>query len=241
VTAFGAPTSIRLTWNRSASADARGYDIQRATSPGGPFTRINAYTVDGTAAFEDHGLPPLTRYYYRVVTRDSSYNASPVSLVISGTTNPPATPGWPIELAQQTQSSLVLSNTAGGSDYEVFTAADMQYGWHANGAAIVDGDDDDRTNGLSPSTARQDPGATPPPAGNSIERRLEVLTRLLGRFLYVEHQGQSCGWPKSVLDDSTGLDVLADLTDGDLESCAGRPAGGSSPGITTGWRWSTAT
>jgi hypothetical protein len=81
------------------------------------------------------------------VARDSSYNVSTTSAIVSGTTNPPYTPGWPLEVAQQTQSSLVLSNVTGGSDYELFTGADYEYGWHSNGTEIRDGDGDQRTNG----------------------------------------------------------------------------------------------
>ncbi len=225
LTAFGSPSSIRLTWNRSASADARGYDVHRAPNPGGPFTRINSYTVDGTSAFEDRGLPALTRYYYRVVARDSSYNASPPTLVISGTTNPPYMPGWPIELAQQTQSSLVLSNTEGGSDYEVFTAADMQYGWHANGTEIVDGDDDDRTNGpYSRYGYSGVKGFSATAAIGDLDRNGDYEIANVGwaaESLYVwDHTGQlESGWPKWVMDDfNWPSPVLYDLDgDSDLE------------------------
>jgi hypothetical protein len=86
LTAFGSPTSIRVTWKRSPAVDTKGYDILRSSTPGGPFTRINSYTADGTAAFEDRGLVSLTRYYYQVVGRDSSYNASTTSAIVSGTT-----------------------------------------------------------------------------------------------------------------------------------------------------------
>ena len=223
VTAFGSPSSIRLTWARCKSEDARGYDVERSANPGGPFTRINAYTVDGTSAFEDRGLPALTRFYYRVVARDSSYNASPPSLVISGTTNPPYTPGWPIEIAQQTQSSLVLSNTAGGSDYEVFTAADMQYGWHSNGTEIVDGDDDDRTNGpYSRYGYDGTKGFSATTAIGDLDRNGDYEIVNVGwaaESLYVwNHEGElESGWPKWVMDDfNWPSPVLYDL-DGDTD------------------------
>ncbi|HWN80851.1 MAG TPA: C25 family cysteine peptidase, partial [Candidatus Udaeobacter sp.] len=98
--AYGSPSSILLRWRRPTAADLLGYDIERATQPAGPFTKVDNYLVEGTASFENAGLPSLTRYYYRITARDSSYNASPVSQVFSGTTNPPLATGWPLEVAQ---------------------------------------------------------------------------------------------------------------------------------------------
>ncbi len=235
VTAFGAPSSIRLTWNRCKSEDARGYDIERATGPGGPFTRINTYTVDGTAAFEDRGLPALTRYYYRIVARDSSYNASRPSLVISGTTNPPYSAGWPIEIGQQTSSSPIVADIDGGSHIEVLCGGDVQYAWHGDGTEVVDGDTDPRTNGPFSLYGRgsTSPGYAATPAAGNIDQTgwLEVANVTFSAdTLYVwNNQGQFMpGWPKSVLDDlNWGSALLADLDqNGDLEIAVWAANGG---------------
>jgi hypothetical protein len=145
--AFGSPSSIRLQWNRSPSTDTRGYDVYRSQLPSGPFVPINNYTLEGTAAYEDGTLPGLTRFYYQVVARDSSYNASVPSAIISGTTNPPLLTGWPIELAQQTSSSPTIIDLDGGQHTEILCGADVQYAWHGDGTEVVNGDGDDRTNG----------------------------------------------------------------------------------------------
>ncbi len=145
---FGAPSSLLIKWKRPADPDVLGYEIFRAPSPGGPFVRVNDYLAEGAAVFEDPDLMPLTRYTYKIAPRDSSFNAGPLSTAVSGSTNPPLAVGWPIELGQQAQSSLQLADVAGGSDNEVFTAADYQFGWHADGSEIVDGDGDPRTSGV---------------------------------------------------------------------------------------------
>ncbi len=233
--AFGSPSSIRLTWNRSAATDAKGYDVYRSSSPGGPFQRINAYTVDGTAAYEDRGLPALTRYYYQVVSRDSSYNASVPSVVISGTTNPPYTPGWPIELAQQSASSAVIADIDGGSHTEIMCGGDVQYAWHGDGTEVVDGDDDDRTNGpfslYGRRTTTSGFAATPAIGNIDLAGRLEVVNiGFTADSLYVwNNVGQlMSGWPKWVMGDFNWASVmLPDLDlDGDLEIVAWAANGG---------------
>jgi Peptidase family C25/FG-GAP-like repeat len=234
VTAFGSPTSIRLEWNRSESLDAKGYDVLRAPAPGGPFNRINEFTADGTAAYEDRNLTPLTRYYYQIVSRDSSYNASAPSLTISGTTNPPSMAGWPAELGQSTQSSVVLLDTEGGPDYELFTAADYVYGWHANGSEILDGDSDARTNGPY-SPLGHDPvkgfSATTAIGDIDLDDDFEIVNvGWTADTVYVwDHQGNVAdGWPKWIFEDfNWPSPVLFDLdNNGDLEVIVWAAKGG---------------
>ena len=234
ITAFGSPTSIRLEWIRSASLDTKGYDIWRGPTPGGPFTRINSFTADGSSVYEDRNLTPLTRYYYQVVSRDSSYNASEPSLTISGTTNPPAMAGWPVELGQSTQSSIVLLDTSGGSDYELFTAADYVYGWHANGSEVLDGDGDARTNGPY-SLHGHDPvkgfSATTAIGDIDLDQDFEIVN--VGwtvDTVYVwDHEGEIAdGWPKWIFEDfNWPSPVLFDLdNNGDLEVIVWAAKGG---------------
>jgi hypothetical protein len=224
--AFGSPSSIRITWKRSPSADARGYDVYRAASPGGPFARINSYTVDGTAAFEDGNLPGLTRYYYQVVARDSSYNASVHSVIISGTTNPPYTAGWPIEIGQQTSSSVTVADLDHGTHMELFCGADMQYAWHGDATEVQDGDDDPRTSGpfsiFGRRTLQPGFGATQAVGDVDGDGYLEVANvSFSGDSLFVwDFRGALLpGWPKTVLDDyNWGSVLMADLdASGDLE------------------------
>ena len=236
VTAFGSPTSIRLTWKKPVTTDLKGYDILRSSSPGGPFNRINTFTVDGSATYEDPNLAPLTRYYYQVVTRDSSYNASVPSAVISGTTNPPFALGWPIEIGQQSSSSAVVADLDGGAHNEVLCGGEMVNAWHGDGIEVVDGDQDTRSNGpfslygLSLSTA----GFAATPAVGDLTndgQGMEVCdVGFTHDSLFVWNKvGQLLpGWPKWVMDDlNWGSPLLADLdNNGDLEVVVWAAGGG---------------
>jgi hypothetical protein len=211
IVAFGSPTAIRLEWKRAPELDVSGYDVFRAPSPGGPFARVNTYTVDGVAAYEDQNLAPLTRYYYQVVTRDSSANASPVSFIVSGTTNPPIASGWPAELAQNTSSSVVVADIDGGNHIELACGADVQYAWHGDGTELVDGDQDPRTNGPISLYGRSTItgfAATPAIGDLDGDGTLEIANvGFTQDTLYVWRADGTLfpGWPKSVLDHGTPL------------------------------------
>ncbi|MGD8396606.1 MAG: C25 family cysteine peptidase, partial [Candidatus Eiseniibacteriota bacterium] len=231
---FGSTSLITLKWRPSPSADVRGYDVWRAPDPGGPFTRLNTHTVDGSSVYEDAGLPDLTRFHYYVVARDSSMNHSPASAVVSATTNPPLTPGWPIELAQQADSSPNIANIDGGTYFEIFTAADMVYGWHGDGTEIVDGDGDDRTSGpfsLRGLDTDRGFGATTALGDLEQDGDLEIVNVgwAIDSLFVWDHGGTMLpGFPKRVLDDfNWASPVLADIdVDGDLEILCWAGGGG---------------
>jgi hypothetical protein len=236
ITAFGSPTSIRLTWKKPTAVDLKGYDLLRSMSPGGPFTRINAYTADGTATYEDPNLAPLTRYYYQVVSRDSSYNASVPSAVVSGTTNPPFANGWPIEMAQQSSSSGVIADIDGGPHNELVCGGEMVNAWHGDGTEVVDGDQDPRTNGpLSLHGLSLSPAGFPatPAVGDVTNdgQGMEITNVSFARdslFLWNKVGLLLPGWPRWVMDDlNWGSPLMADLNnDGDLEIVVWAAKGG---------------
>ena len=226
ITAFGSPTSIRLHWRRSPDPDVLGYDIYRAPSPGGPFIRVNAYTVEGVAAFEDPNLAALTRYYYQVVTRDSSYSASVNSESISGSTNPPLAAGWPNEVAQTTSSSVAIADVDAIPGLELLCGAEMQYAWHADGNELVDGDNDVLTSGPISRRGRATTGfqATQALGDLDLDNDLEIVNVGWGAdslFVWQADGAIFPGWPKHVYGDlNFGSPLLADLdhdTFGDLE------------------------
>ncbi len=227
ITAFGSPTSIRLTWGKPSSTDVKGYDILRSLNVGGPFNRINAFTVDGTASYEDPNLAPLTRYYYRIVARDSSYNASEESGVVSGSTNPPVASGWPIEMGQQSAASAIVANIDGGPLNEILTGGEMVYAWHADGIEVVDGDQDARTNGpfslVGRSTATAGYSATP--AAGDVNEDGEDFEVVNAGFtadsacVWTNTGVPMPSWPKTIYDQLTwAAPIMADLDlNGDLE------------------------
>ena len=58
-----AATYVTLTW-KDNSNDELGFQIERAPSPGGPWTVVGTVTAN-TTVFTDLGLAPSTTYYYR--------------------------------------------------------------------------------------------------------------------------------------------------------------------------------
>jgi hypothetical protein len=70
------------------STDVAGYNVYRSTSQAGPFARVNAVPTDRTAYFHDENLPPLTKFWYRITSVDSSANESAFFETIGINTNP---------------------------------------------------------------------------------------------------------------------------------------------------------
>lgn len=82
VRASGGDTSILVQWDAATDATGvAGYDVQRAATPGGPFSRINARPVT-QLFFRDVGLAAGS-YSYRVVAIDGTGNAGLPSAVVS--------------------------------------------------------------------------------------------------------------------------------------------------------------
>ncbi|MEE8603134.1 putative Ig domain-containing protein [Euzebya tangerina] len=70
---------VELTWDGVADADLTGYQVERATSPTGPWTSLTGIAVSGTT-FVD--APPASgTYSYRVLAEDVSGNLSGPSAV----------------------------------------------------------------------------------------------------------------------------------------------------------------
>ncbi|HEU4929598.1 MAG TPA: C25 family cysteine peptidase [Candidatus Krumholzibacteria bacterium] len=130
---------MTLTWSNSASPDALGYHVYRATAAGGPFVRASTDAVSNTL-FTDSGLTPNTRYYYAVTSLDASGNESPFSPVASASTNPPQLYGWPHQLTDPSANSPSVGDIDLDGDFEVIVGNDRVYAWQYDGDEIVDGD-----------------------------------------------------------------------------------------------------
>jgi fibronectin type 3 domain-containing protein len=73
---------VDLAWSANVEPDLAGYNVYRATSPGGPYTRLNVGLVTGTT-FASAGLANGITYYYVVRAVDSSSNESAASAEVS--------------------------------------------------------------------------------------------------------------------------------------------------------------
>ena len=80
---IAAPTEmerLNLTWSPQTETDLIGYNLYRAESRSGPFTRVNANPIanpaSGSVAYQDTGLKIAQKYYYYVKAVDSAGNES---------------------------------------------------------------------------------------------------------------------------------------------------------------------
>lgn len=114
VRATGSDTSVLLEWNPSTDNNGVAYyDVYRATSANGPYTRANSRNIPQTF-YRDVGLSAGT-YFYRVVAVDGTANASDPSAPISGV----ATVGGALA---ETNGTLAYSIPTGGVGVRPLTA-----------------------------------------------------------------------------------------------------------------------
>jgi|GEM_PF-788549 len=81
-----------ISWTSNTEADLAGYNLYRAESLSGPFTRVNANPIPSTASmtsYRDDGLKIGMKYYYQVKAIDTARNESSPSqtqtMVTTGT------------------------------------------------------------------------------------------------------------------------------------------------------------
>lgn len=147
VTGFGMQTTIRLAWSVLDEADLWGYAVYRSPTEIGPFERVNTWTAEGSAVYEDTGLPPLTRYYYQVAGIDFSGNEGPRSPVTSATTSLPNAPNWPISLGTATTGGVTIADLDGDTNFDVVAGGEEIYALTYDGQDFYNGDADIRTLG----------------------------------------------------------------------------------------------
>ncbi|MEK7823590.1 MAG: C25 family cysteine peptidase [Candidatus Eisenbacteria bacterium] len=138
--AVGSQSSISLTWTRVTAPDLAGYNIYRSTASAGPFTKVNAVPTDRTSYYQDEGLNPLTRYYYKVTAVDSSGNESGLSLLTDTSTNPPNHAVFPVEMRRTTPASVAIERVYQATMMDIVAGADVVWLWHADGTAPIDAD-----------------------------------------------------------------------------------------------------
>ncbi|MBK8231424.1 MAG: hypothetical protein IPK72_12720 [Candidatus Eisenbacteria bacterium] len=150
----GFVSSVRLEWDRPTSGndlvDLWGYRIERADSPTGTFSSIGTGFVEGLYYYQDEGLPPLTRYAYRIAAVDSSGNTSGYSAIAEASTSPGPLNGWPFTAGEDPKQfgGPTVQNLNAWGGYEVFLPGDYLYALNADGGDYVDGDGSPSTRGI---------------------------------------------------------------------------------------------
>src|SRR5207247_1901889 len=74
--------TVHLAWTANTESDLAGYNVYRATSAGGPFTRINPSLVTGPI-YDDSSLPASDLLWYAVTALDQGGNESAKSAAVS--------------------------------------------------------------------------------------------------------------------------------------------------------------
>jgi hypothetical protein len=144
-----ASSSITLSWPPVSGTDVRGYLVSRSGSPGGPFVDVTPDFVEAGSFYTDEGLPPLTTFYYRILSVDYSGNRSAWTSAIAGTTSPPVLEGWPVDLpAGESKGSPTFADVDYDSQYEVVLGWNYPMVFRHDGGDFVDGDNNTLTTGI---------------------------------------------------------------------------------------------
>ncbi len=113
-------SSVKITWNTVTGA--KNYEVWRATSPTGTYTRVG---MTAATSFTNTGLTVNTTYYYKVrayLSVGGKYCFSAWSAIVSAKPVP-APPGNVKATAVSSSSAKITWNTvAGAKNYEVWRA-----------------------------------------------------------------------------------------------------------------------
>ena len=82
LTATAGVSRVELKWDPAAEANVQGYTVQRATTPGGPYTSIGG--TNTWPAFTDGGVTNGTTYYY-VIKANNQAGTSSSSVEVNAT------------------------------------------------------------------------------------------------------------------------------------------------------------
>ncbi|HEX8521614.1 MAG TPA: choice-of-anchor D domain-containing protein [Tepidisphaeraceae bacterium] len=134
LTASAAVSGNTIAWSANSDSDLAGYNIYRANSAGGPFTKLNGSVLTGTSYF-DGSAPVGSTSYYQIKAVDTSNNESVAASITALRPAPDTTaPANPSNFKSAVSpTSVVLSwNANSESDltgYNVYRSATGTGSW----------------------------------------------------------------------------------------------------------------
>ncbi|GAB2560545.1 fibronectin type III domain-containing protein [Spirosoma areae] len=110
VASAASTSQINLSWTATTSTFGTGYQVERATSPGGGYSVIA--DLGNVTSYSNTGLSPNTQYCYRVRTKYNSILSNPGNEACATTPAPPVTiPRPPGNLAATAASPSQINLT----------------------------------------------------------------------------------------------------------------------------------
>lgn len=211
---------IDLSWEPSAALNVLGYHVYRSVSPNFGYERITDFPTTG-ALYEDSGLDPLTKYYYKISAVTNSRLESRLSSSVSLYTSPGDGMGFPCTMNAETSSHVAVGDVDGDGRLEIVTAADAIYVWHDDGTELRDGDGDPLTRGPFHNN-----GEVWTPAGVALgdltaDPGLEIVASCRSTkqiYVFESDGGIAPGWPRTLNNWNWSTPAVGDLDDdGDNE------------------------
>ena len=120
--------TVRLTWAAGTESDLAGYNVYRARSAAGPFSRINGSVQTGTG-YDDTRPPASGPSWYQVTALDQSGNesvaSSSVSVSLSTALSIAMFPGYPnpSKRSEPVRIPMVMSMGGAGAWLDIVDAA----------------------------------------------------------------------------------------------------------------------
>lgn len=230
--ATGMREAVELRWGAPEDKPGfllAGYAVFRAEEGEATFTAAHVGLLSDHRYFLDEKLADLTRYRYRVVAIDVGGNAGAASAVVSVSTSPGMTRGWPQHFQYGSLPAAPLiceldclpGSERCGHSREIFFGGDLLHAYHGQGSEVADGDDNVITSGpFSPDPAGQAPkyefrgkAAAADLDGDGIVEVLAV-SRQYKQLLCWDPTGGEPRWTTSVPTSiAWRAPVLADLDD----------------------------
>ncbi|MCK6557571.1 fibronectin type III domain-containing protein [bacterium] len=100
-------SQINLLWQDNSSNET-GFEIDRATTSGGPYTQITT-TGANVTTYSNTGLSPNTTYYYRVRATNAAGDSDNSNEAFATTQSPPPPPAAPTNLTANAVSSSQIN------------------------------------------------------------------------------------------------------------------------------------